>query len=132
MTGRSSARAVLTLLVIAPLIGACGGEAARPEPPADVAYADDASGGDDAGIGGRLTLIDGCLRLQVDGGAVVPIFPDRGIVWDGDVLKVGGQEFPLDVDLTLHGGGYEGAAPEAATIPAACRDAEAFWIVNLD
>lgn len=125
-------RAALIFLAIAPLVVACGSETLRPEPPSDVAYLEDVSGGDDASIDGRLSITDGCLRFEANNQLFVPIFPDRGIAWDGDNLKVGDREFPLDVDITLGGGGYEGTKPQGATIPPGCAMVENFWVVNLD
>lgn len=129
MAAPTHPRRLLVGIAVVAALGACA-SAPPPEPPADVAYHDSATGPRDeqpaAELAGILVRDDGCTYVdQGDGNRVVPVFPDLGIRWEGRSLVVGRHTYPLGDEVSFGGGG----TLDVGTVPSACDSDAAHFAV---
>jgi hypothetical protein len=123
-------RAHVALVVLIPIVtlGACSeSESAKVIDTADVAVlvAAPARGGDDAAIGGEVTVVDGCLGID-DAVAVWP-FGTEVTDRNGPLIDVPGLGKVRVGDHVTGAGGYLSATSEgreglAPTVPDTCKD----------
>jgi hypothetical protein len=79
-----------------------------------------AGAGNEALLGGELTITDGCLTINTSS---VPVFPNTAS-WDGTTLNWEGAAYVLGDNITLSGG----EADVTGDLPAGCKSLQAFYV----
>jgi hypothetical protein len=125
---RVKGRAVLAALLVMTATGLSGCSLQKPVPPDDVAYRNSEDSLDSLTTG-TLERTDGCVYLMSveSPDPMVVVFPNMGIRWDGDTLRVGDRKYPMGEEMDFGGGGME--EPYGATIPDAC-DGDRYWLMS--
>jgi hypothetical protein len=126
---RFKGRTVLAALLVMTASGLSGCGEEKPVPPDDVAYS--APGDSFAALAtGTLERRDGCVYLMSveSPDPIVMVFPNLGIRWDGDTLRVGDRKYPMGEEMDFAGGAMA-EVPYDATIPDAC-DADVYWLMS--
>lgn len=120
--------AIVGVVVVAGSVSGCSVPAIPTSGPVAVHPRPEA--GMDALLEGTLRTGDGCVRVEFEGGEVMPTFPSGDVEWANGTLTWRGDPY-VDGDPISLGGGFTGTAsyPSASGyVPKACVGQETFVV----